>query len=176
MADSAQAGLESRLQLLNEELAEASAEAELCLVGGAVVLLCYDATPETRRVRALFRPVSTVTERARAVAERLGLSPDWLNDTVRRVLVPTSGADPFVDRPNVRVFSARGDYVLAMKCASLPVEDEHAGARAAENDLRYLLRYLDLDSAGEALSLVGRYLQPRHLPDDLEARIRSLLV
>jgi len=168
-------GVVARLRRLSDDLGRQEAEAELCRVGGAVIVLCFNALPSTRRITALFRPESIVREAAARLAEQEGLTPDWLNDAARQ-LVPAPGLSaPFLEAPNLRVFSARGDYVFAMKCASLGFETDQEERRRIEADLRYLLRYLDIHRVNDAMSLLSDYLPRRYLPDDLDDRIDRLL-
>lgn len=160
------------LQALNARLDLAGIEAELCLVGGAVMTLAFDAEPETRHIRALFKPTAEVKQAADRVAQELALPPDWLNDAVRRLLGrPAPGLGPYLERSNLRVYEPRPDYVLAMKAASLELEDQ----RDAEADLRYIMRSMGLSRASEALERIGRYFSERQLPASLEQRLARLL-
>jgi len=157
---------------LNARLADQGIEAELCLVGGAVMIIAFDAAPETRHVRALFKPTRAVLRAAEQVAEDQRLPLDWLDDAVRRLLrAEGPGLGPFLERSNLRVYEPRPDYVLAMKAASLELEPE----RHTEADLSYLMRSLGVSRAPEALERIGRYFAERQLPTALEARLTALL-
>jgi len=157
---------------LNARLADAVVEAELCLVGGAVVIVAFDSAPETRHVRALFRPTKVVRDAAEAVARDQNLAPDWPNDAVRRLLGHEGrGLGRFLERSNLRVYEPRPDYVLAMKAASLELEP----AKEAEADLSYILRSLGLSRAPEALERIGRYFGERQLPESLPERLSAIL-
>jgi hypothetical protein len=125
------------LHLLGEELEQAGVEGELYLVGGAVMCLAFDARPATRDVDALFRPTREIREAAARVADRAGVPRGWLNDAVKGFLDDRGDFNPFLDLPNLRVFIARPEYLLAMKCASMRLAEEFRDV----DDVRYLLRY-----------------------------------
>lgn len=163
--------LAERFELLSDELAEVDVEAELCLVGGAVVVIAFNAKPDTRRIRALFKPTDLVRAAAERVANVMGLPHDWLNDSVRRLLGSGDTSDPSLDVANLKLFGARPDYVLAVKCASLAFDT----ASGAEDDIRYLLRFLDIRGLADAMTLIGRYFSERQLPRDIEQRLATIL-
>lgn len=165
------AGLSKSFELLNHELQAVSVEAELCLVGGAVMIVPFNATPDTRRVRALFMPVALVLEASAKVARTLDLRPEWLNDGVRRHLETGMAGESFVADSNLKVYSARPDYVLALKCASLPFET----GPSVHRDIRYLLRFLDILNVAEARTVIGRYFNERQLPADIDATLSEIL-
>ncbi len=66
---------------------------------------------------------------------------------------------PFLDLPHLRVFVARPEYLRAMKCASMRLGAEFHDL----DDVRYLLRYLNIASDGEALEIVTRYFDASQL-------------
>ena len=157
---------------LNARLSAVDVEAELCLMGGAVMIIAFDADPETRHVRALFKPTQAVLDAAEAVALDQGLAREWLHEAVRRLLRSEGrGLGRFLERSNLRVYEPRPDYVLAMKAASLELEPE----RDAEADLSYLLRSMGVSGASEALERIGRYFGERQLPASLGPRLAALL-
>jgi len=165
------AGLSKSFELLNYELQAVAVEAELCLVGGAVMIVAFNAKPDTRRVRALFKPIALVLEASARVAETLDLPPEWLNDGVRRHLEAGMASGSFVADSNLKVYAARPDYVLALKCASIPFET----GPGAHRDIRYLLRFLDILTVDEARSVIGRYFNERQLPADIDATLSDIL-
>lgn len=159
-----------RFRHLDAELADVGVEAELCLVGGAVVVLAFNAAPETRRIGALLESTDLVRGAAQRVAEARGLGADWLNSAVRSFL-GSAATGPFVETAHLRIFAARPEYVLAIRCASMVV-DEGSGP---EEDVRYLLRFLDISSPPAAMARIELYLTRRQLPDDIEERLSAIL-
>jgi hypothetical protein len=80
---------------LASELEAHGVRAELFLVGGAAIALCFDSRRTTRDLDAVFAPTDAVRLAAAAVAERENLGPEWLNDAVKGFLLgrtpPRSG-------------------------------------------------------------------------------------
>jgi hypothetical protein len=159
------------LELLGEELETAGVEGELYLVGGAVMCLAFDARPATRDVDALFRPTREIREAAARVADRAGVPRGWLNDAVKGFLDDRGDFDPFLELPNLRVFIARPEYLLAMKCASMRLAEEFRDV----DDVRYLLRYLNITSVDEALEIVARYVDQDRLMPKTRVALEELL-
>jgi len=58
---------------LAELLRERNTEGEICLLGGTVMLLAFDARPTTKDVDAIFRPASLI--RDLALPGRTGAKP-----------------------------------------------------------------------------------------------------
>jgi len=135
-----------------------------------VFSLVLAAAPPSRDVRVLFAPVRLLDEAVDAVAEELGLPASWPVGAVREVLSgPRAGG--WLELEHLRVFAPRPDYLLAMRCAALPPEPTPRD----RDDLRFLLRILDLRTAEEALEAVDVYFSPRQVPPVAEPLLRSLL-
>jgi len=126
--------------LFDAELAADGAEGEVYLVGGAVMCLALEARPSTRDIDASFRPASVVRSAAARVAVRAGVREDWLNDAVKGFLSPRGEFDSYLELPHLRVFVARPEYLLAMKCASMRLGKEFHDL----DDVQYLLCYLNI--------------------------------
>jgi hypothetical protein len=158
------------LELLGQELETADLEGELYLVGGAVMCLAFDARPATR-VDALFRPTREIREAAARVADRAGVPRGWLNDAVKGFLDERGDFAAFLELPNLRVFIARPEYLLAMKCASMRLAEEFRDV----DDVRYLLRYLNIASVDQALEIVTRYVDEDRLLPKTRHALEELL-
>lgn len=148
------------LSELATELAARGVDGELLLVGGAAMVLAYDAQRATRDVDAVFEPKDTVYEVARAIALRHDLPLDWLNDAVKGFL---HGSDPsaqrFLELPGLRVDVASPRYLLAMKIFAGRVESD-------AEDIKILYRLCGYTKASEGLDLVqseypGHVIPPR---------------
>ncbi len=156
---------------LDAELASGGTEGEIFLVGGAVMCLALQARAATRDVDAVFRPAREIREAAARVAASADVPERWLNDAVKCFLSPRGDFDPFLELPHLRVFVARPEYLLAMKCASMRLGEEFHDL----DDVRYLLRYLNLSTAGEALGVVTLYFDEDQLPPKTRFALEELL-
>ena len=159
------------LELLDEELAASDAEGELYLVGGAVMCLVLNARESTRDVDAFFKPTKLIREAAARVASRADVPATWLNDAVKGFLSPRGEFDPYLELEHVRVFVAEPHYLLAMKCAALRLGEEFHDL----DDVRYLLRYLNISTAEEALAVVTRYFDEERLQPKTRLALEGLL-
>ena len=166
--------LEARFVDLDEVMTEHGTEAELCLVGGAIIPLVFTADPESRRPRDLFGDKRQLEGAAAEVQLRLGLESDWLRQSVRGLIGAGGPGSPFFHGTSLRVFDAPPDYVLAMKCAALQFQADEAAAEI-ERDIGYLLRFLGIEEAAQAIAVVGQYLNERQRPPDLLESFQRIL-
>ncbi|HMD28487.1 MAG TPA: hypothetical protein VKH13_07960 [Steroidobacteraceae bacterium] len=171
MAPLSSSDIRRLFDLLNEELRASTIDAELFLVGGAVMCLAYAARPSTQDVDAVFRPASEVRKAAARVAVRAGLSPDWLNDSVKGFMSAQGDFAPFLELDHLRVMVAQPTYLLAMKCLSMRIGAEFHD----EDDIRYLLRHLDIRSYERALSLIKSYYPVERFPQKTLYALAELL-
>jgi len=159
------------LELLNEELRQSATHGELYLVGGAVMCLAYDARPSTADVDGYFRPAAEVRKAAARAATRHSLPPDWLNDAVKGYLSPDGDFAPFLELDHLRVMVAGPEYLLAMKCLAMRIGAEFHD----EDDVRYLLRHLDVRSYEQALGILGKYYPIERFPQKTLYALEELL-
>ena len=171
MAALTQKDLRRLFKLLNEELKQSHTEAELFLVGGAVMCLAYDARASTQDVDALFRPAAEVRAAATRVARRARIAPDWLNDAVKGYMSPQGDFAPFLELDHLRVMFAQPQYLLAMKCLSFRIGAEFHD----EDDIRFLLRLLELRTYNEALAAISRYYPVERFPQKTLHALAELL-
>ncbi len=158
-------------ELLDAELGSRDVMGELYLVGGAVMCLALDARDATAVVDALFRPAREVREAAARVGIAAGVSEAWLNDAVKGYLSPHAQFDDYLELSHLRVFTARPEYLLAMKCTAMRLGEAFHDL----DDVRFLLRYLNITSAGEAMRLVTKYFDERQLLPKTRLALEELL-
>ena len=147
-------------ELLNAELAALDTRAEVYLVGGAVMCLALGARDATRDVDAWFRPAAVVRKAAARVARKAAVPENWLNDAVKAWLSPRGEFDRFLERSHLQLFVAQPAYLLAMKCAAMRLGEEFHDL----DDVRFLLRSLNITTVAAALAVVTQYFDATQLP------------
>jgi hypothetical protein len=163
------------LARLNELLREKEIMGELCIFGGAAMVLAFDARESTRDVDGIFAPKQEVITLARQVAEEFGFEPDWLNDGVKgfvsdRAEITADGMPVF---SNLRILRPTTEYLLAMKClASRAAEFGTEGDRA---DIITLLKRTGITDSVTACDLVTRYYKESFLPPRIRFYIEELV-
>jgi hypothetical protein len=159
------------LEALNDELRRMKVRGELYLAGGAVMCLAFKARDSTRDVDAKFEPSVQVREAALRVSEREGVPDSWLNDAVRIYLSDRGSFNPYLDLSHLKVFTADARYMLAMKCLAMRIGEGYRD----EEDIRYLLRNLDLDSYESAEKILAAYYEIDSYPERALLALRELL-
>jgi hypothetical protein len=142
--------IQSCLEKLNDELLLLGVKGEVCLYGGAVMCLVYDARPNTKDVDAVFKPTQQIREAAKRVAEVFHLKTDWLNDAVKGYVIEHPQR-VFFNLSNLKVFVPEPDYLLAMKTLAARVD------ATDRQDVQFLIKLLDLKSAPEVFAILEKY-------------------
>ena len=156
---------------LSSHLAAAGVIGEIHLLGGAVMMLAFQAREATKDVDAIFAPTQAIRLAAARVAEEMDLDPDWLNDGAKGF---ASARGDYSDQvlpqyANLRLLTPTAEYMLAMKvmAARTPAGLE----RGDKDDIRLLIRHLALPNAEAVTQLVAEYHPALPQSDD---RIREL--
>jgi len=157
--------------LLNDELAGQGITGELYLVGGAVMCLAYSARPSTQDVDGLFRPAAEVRQAAARVALRARLPAEWLNDGVKGYLSEQGDFAPFLELSHLKILLAQPEYLLAMKCLAFRIGAEFHD----EDDVRYLIRLLDIRTSPQAIQVITRYYPLERFPQKTLYALAELL-
>jgi hypothetical protein len=152
-------------------LAVQGVDVELCVVGGAVLGLAFEAEPGTRRPGAVLADHEVALAARRRAAEEGGVTLDRLQSAARDLAGGHAGGIGSFEGDALRVLPAPPDYVLAMKCLALSFAPDDG----TDDDIRYLLRFMGLYRLDQAMVAVDRYLNPRQRPADLEIRMERLL-
>lgn len=156
---------------LNQELAAAGTKGELYLVGGAVMCLVFEARESTKDLNAFFKPLRIMRKAAARIAADLGLDDDWLNDAVKGYLSTKADFDEYLELPNLTVLTATPEYLLAMKCLAMRLGEEFQD----EQDVRFLLRYLNITRYEAAVEVVARYYPMERVPQKTLNALEEML-
>ena len=163
------------LRRLDELLREKGVIGELCVFGGAAMVLAFDARESTRDVDAIFVPKDDVLALAKRVAKEFDLRWDWLNDGVKG-FVSNLGevtADGMPKLGNLRIMRPTTEYLLAMKCLASRVEDySHQGDKA---DVITLIRQLGITESSTVCDLVCKYYKETLLPPKIRFFIEEIV-
>jgi len=144
------AEIKQYLEELDDELRAIDVKGEICLYGGAVMCLVYDARPNTKDVDGVFKPTRELREAIKRVAAAHGLPSNWLNDAVKGYVVPHPQRILF-DFPHLKVYVPEADYLLAMKALAARVDTADVA------DVRLLISRLGLRQAEEVFAILEKY-------------------
>ncbi len=156
----AAADIERLLRELNRELEAVNLHGDIYLVGGAVLCLVYRARESTRDLDAAFEPAAELRAAAARVAVRHDLPPGWLNDAVKGYLSEHGTFRRFLDLSHLTVYTAEPEYLLAMKCLATRIGEEFHDV----DDIRFLLRFLNLTDAASARAIIEKYYPLERYP------------
>lgn len=157
------------LERLNAELANKGVKGELFLLGGAVICLVFEAGESAGEL--VFQPVRVIHAAAKRVAVMLGYPENWLNDAVMAYLGNKGEFHSYLCRSNLRVSRASPEYLLAMKCLALRAGEEFHD----QQDVGFLLRYLNLENYASAIDIITRYYPPGRLSQKTLDALREML-
>ncbi len=171
MTSLSRADIRKLFDLLNDELKQESVMGDLYLVGGAVMCLMYDARVSTVDVDGFFKPARRIREAAQKISRETGFGERWLNDAVKEFLSEKGSFDDYIDLSNLKVYVAQPEYLLAMKCLAMRIGLEFHD----EADVRYLLRYLNIESHDHALSIITQFYPLEKFPQKTLYALEEIL-
>jgi hypothetical protein len=159
---------------LDELLREKGVIGELCIFGGAAMVLAFDARESTRDVDAILVPKTEVLHCALQVSREMELRFDWLNDGVKGFVsdkgqVTSDGMPIFA---NLRIMRPTTEYLLAMKCLASRVADDTTGGDA--NDVKTLIKAIGLTNSDQVCDIVAHYYKESLLPPKVRFFIEEL--
>ena len=154
--------LERALAELGRRAFAAGRTVEIVVYGGSVLLLTLNRQINTGDVDAVFEGNRDFIKKLAAeMAEEFGWDENWLNDGVKGWL---SGRDadpdvkalfktyPAEDEPGLRVYTAKPEYLFAMKCRAMRVGGVEANSDI--KDIKLLVHAIGLKNSQDALTLV----------------------
>lgn len=147
----------SAFSALNEKLMTKEIIGEICVFGGAAMVLAFDARQSTRDVDGIFVPKGAMIDAISDVADEFKLRPDWLNDGVKG-FVSESGDLTDEGMPqfsHLRIMRPSSAYLLAMKCLASRVGGYDTAGD--EEDVLTLIKQLGFTSSSQVFEVIGRY-------------------
>lgn len=146
-------------QKLDEELERQGICGEVGVVGGAAMVLAFNARAATKDVDAIFEPSSKMRKAIQAIAADLGLPEDWMNDAVKAFLPgePKEKREIY-SRNHLRVWVPEAEYLLAMKCISARFDTRDA------EDLKLLIKKLKIKKSDEVFTILQKYYPKKQIP------------
>ena len=158
------------LRRLGELALEEGEKLEVCLYGGAVMMLAYDVRDMTKDVDAILHPSELGFKLARQVAGELGLPEAWINDDVSQFLAPSGPTRPLPwDGPGIALTAPTAGYLLAMK--ALACRQALPGYQGDLDDLRFLITKMEISSVSEIQDHIDRYY-----PEDVITREHATML
>ncbi|MBN8991166.1 MAG: hypothetical protein J0H42_23205 [Rhizobiales bacterium] len=168
------ATLEHALAELGQRAFAAGRTVEIAIYGGSALLLTLNRQINTGDVDAVFEGNKDFIKKLAAeMAGEFAWDENWLNDGVKGWL-SRRDADPDVkalfktypteDQPGLRVYTAKPEYLFAMKCLAMRVGGIETNSDI--DDIKLLARAIGIKNSEEALMLVGKFypqnmLQPK---------------
>lgn len=121
--------------------------------------LVFDSRFATKDIDAIFAPTNEFYRIIKNIADEYSLPDDWLNPAVKGFVSAKHDVRLFWKLSNLTIYAASASYLLAMKCLA-----DRGDTRDAE-DIRFLLRHLNIKGLDQALQLLEQYYpQSRVLP------------
>jgi hypothetical protein len=166
--------LEHALAELGRRALAAGRTVEIVIYGGSALLLTLNRQINTGDVDAVFEGNKDfVRKLAAEMAEEFNWDENWLNDGVKGWL-SNRDADPDVkalfktypseELPGLRVYTAKPEYLFAMKCRAMRVGGVETNSDV--DDIKLLVRAIGLKNSRDAMTLVEKFypqnmLQPK---------------
>lgn len=143
--------MERALAHLGRRLAAQHHNADIVIAGGAWMALVLGSRGVTKDIDAyLSPPTEPIRQAVLQVAQELGLPDDWLNDGIKGFFYGTPPQKLWREFEGLRVYAVTADYMLALKVYA---------ARATDcEDVQALVQHLKLQTLGEVLDIVDRYI------------------
>ena len=140
------------LEALNSELKKNDISGEICIVGGAVMCLCFNSRSSTVDIDAVFEPKMVIYKCVEIIAQQYNLPKNWLNDGVKEFLTTEKDFRSFIEFSNLHVYVATPKYMLAMKCLSARLDNVNEA-----DDIKFLIKLLKISSITEVYEIITKY-------------------
>jgi hypothetical protein len=147
---------------------------EMCIYGGAAMMLAYNSRAITKDVDAIVQPSKLAAKLAKQVAKEMQLSENWLNNEVKMFVAPKEQTRliPW-EAPGIVLTAPTAAYLLAMK--ALACRMPLPGYQGDFDDLRFLIRKLNIRSVDEIQEQIDRYYPDDVMPKSDVAVLQKLI-
>jgi len=153
---------------LNRELAEQRIFGEVGVVGGAAMVLAFNARESTKDVDAVFSPTSLIRSIVEKIADERGLQQGWLNDGCKGFMFVEPDRINILQLSNLRVWMPPAEYLLAMKCHAARF-DSHD-----REDVVFLIEHLGIKTTNDVFSIVERFAPRKVVPAKTQFFVEEL--
>lgn len=140
----------------------------LVVVGGAAMVLRYNARLSTQDVDAFFvtPPERSETRMwAERVAREIGLPIDWLNDGAKGFMQGVTYGPLLLEAPGIKVFQVGSEQLLAMKLSAWRGELDEADAVVVLGELTQ--RYLNKEALWNAIAPYVTHFRAQYAFEEL---------
>ena len=170
--------LKRGLARLHELALSAGITVEMAVYGGAAMILAWNMRRMTRDVDAIVANAAHsgfVKQAAARIADEQGWHQDWLNDAVKGFVrnkqalesLPMFAHD---ERGGLRLYAPSPQYMLAMKCLAMRVDDDSSDV----DDIRRLLDELGLEDAESAMDIVADFCPGDAVPPKTQFGLEAI--
>jgi len=162
------------LKRLGECATEEGLTLEVCLYGGTLMMLAYDARNATKDVDAVVQPAEVGKRLIKKVAKELQLPENWLNDDVRMFIAPKGETRNLpLQFQGLHLTAPTAAYLLAMK--AMACRPSLPGNEGDLDDLRFLIRKLEITSVSQIQATIDTYYPDDVLPPQDKALLDILI-
>ena len=164
------------LKRLSDESGKENLKCEVLVIGGAAMVLAFNARPSTKDVDAIFQPKNRIYELSKKIACEYDLPEGWLNDSVKGFIANDSfGQRLLIQYDHLSIYMPEPEYLLAMKSISMRIGVESSDI----DDIRFLINHLKLRQLEDILDIVRKYYPRNQIPQKtyyaLEEIFQSIL-
>jgi hypothetical protein len=149
------------LTLLDKKARDANITVDLAIYDGAALALAFDMRTATRDVDAVIRShPSFVRNAVREIAADRNWPDDWFNDAVKGFISASEQMELMKDfqgspQGGLRIHVPTPEYLLAMKCMAMRIDDPDAAYDVA--DIKNLAKLLRLESAEDFFDIIRQF-------------------
>jgi hypothetical protein len=149
------------LRILDKKARAANITVDLAIYDAAALALAFDMRAATRDVDAVIRTHRPFVRKAvRQIAAELDWPEDWLNDGIKGFISAAEQLQLMQEFQGsidggLRVHIPTPEYLLAMKCMAMRLDDPDAAHDVA--DIKNLARLLHLKSADDFFKLIEQF-------------------